>query len=112
MVAKNTGIPLVFGASGITKLTPNNGSPSVIFPGKGFLHETGRYNNYTVEFWARLSSETNLAKRIFGPIGSEDGLYVEGGFLTLFIKSNLLFLKLQRRRNHSSLLLCNCQQFH
>ena len=85
LVAKNTGIPLVFGASGITKLTPNNGSPSVIFPGKGFLHETGRYNNYTVEFWARISSESITSKKIFGPIGSTDGLYVEDGFLTLLI---------------------------
>jgi hypothetical protein len=88
LAAKNTGIPLVFGASGITKLVPNGNDPSIIFPGKGFLHEEGRYNNYTVEFWARLSSETNTPKRIFGPIGSEDGLYVEGGFLTLFIGGN------------------------
>jgi hypothetical protein len=88
LVAKNTGIPLVFGASGITKLTPNNGSPSVIFPGKGFLHETGRYNNYTVEFWARINSESTTSKKIFGPIGSTDGLYVDDGFLTLLIGEN------------------------
>ena len=88
LVAKNTGIPLVFGASGITKLTPNNGSPSVIFPGKGFLHEVGRYNNYTVEFWTRINSESTTAKKIFGPIGSDDGLYVEDGFLTLLVGGN------------------------
>ena len=88
LVAKNTGIPLVFGASGVTKLIPNGDSPSVIFPGKGFLHEEGRHNNYTVEFWARINSDTYTPKRIFGPIGSEDGLYVEGGFLTLFIGGN------------------------
>ena len=88
LVAKNTGIPLVFGASGVTKLIPNGSSPSLILPGKGFLHEEGRYNNYTVEFWLRINSDAYTPKRIFGPIGSEDGLYVEGGFLTLFIGGN------------------------
>ena len=86
LVAKNTGVPLVFGASNVTKLLPNiDGDPSFIFPGKGFLHENGRYSDYTVEFWARINSDSNDPKRIFGPIGSEDGLYVEGGFLTLLI---------------------------
>jgi hypothetical protein len=86
LVAKNTGVPLVFGASNVTKLSPNTGGdPSFIFPGKGFLHENGRHSDYTVEFWARINSDSNDPKRIFGPIGSEDGLYVEGGFLTLLI---------------------------
>ena len=86
LVAKNTGVPLVFGASNVTKLSPNiDGDPSFIFPGKGFLHENGRHSDYTVEFWARINSDSNDPKRIFGPIGSEDGLYVEGGFLTLLI---------------------------
>jgi len=88
LVAKNTGIPLVFGASGVTKLIPNGNSPSVIFPGKGFLHEEGRYSNYTVEFWARINSDSYTPKRIFGPIASGDGLYVDSGFLTLFIGGN------------------------
>jgi hypothetical protein len=88
LVAKNTGLPLVFGASGITRLQPNGGRPSVVFPGKGFLHEVGRYNNYTVEFWARINSESIASKKIFGPIGSSDGLYVEDGFLTLLIGNN------------------------
>jgi hypothetical protein len=86
LVAKNTGIPLVFGASNVTKLSPNiNGDPSFIFPGKGFLHENGRHGEYTVEFWARINSDSYEPKRIFGPIASEDGLYVESGFLTLLI---------------------------
>jgi hypothetical protein len=84
--AKNTGVPLVFGASNVTRLSPNvGGDPSFIFPGKGFLHENGRHSDYTLEFWARINSDSYEAKRIFGPIGSEDGLYVEGGFLTLLI---------------------------
>jgi hypothetical protein len=88
LVAKNTGVPLVFGASSVTKILPNDGDPSLVIPGKGFLHESGRYNDYTVEFWARINSDTYTPKRIFGPIGSQDGLYVEGGFLTLFIAGN------------------------
>jgi len=53
LLAKNTSIPLVYGASGVTKLSPNNsGDPSLIIPGKGFLNELGRYKEYTVEFWA------------------------------------------------------------
>ena len=86
LVAKNTSIPLVFGASNVTKLSPNaEDLPSIIFPGKGFLNEAGRYKDYTVEFWARINSNTAVPKRIFGPVGSQDGLYVESGFLTLVI---------------------------
>ena len=87
--AKNTGVPLVYGASGVTKLTPNiEGKPSLIVPGKGFLNELGRYKEYTLEFWARINSDTVLPKRIFGPISDSNGLYVEGGFLTLVVGDN------------------------
>lgn len=86
LVAKNSSVPLVFGASGVTKLLPNVvGDPSLIIPGKGFLNELGRYKEYTVEFWARINSDASAPKRIFGPIIGTDGLYVEGGFLTLVI---------------------------
>jgi hypothetical protein len=89
LLAKNTSIPLVYGASGVTKLTPNiEGKPSLIVPGKGFLNELGRYKEYTLEFWARINSDTVLPKRIFGPISGSNGLYVEGGFLTLVVGDN------------------------
>lgn len=89
LVARNTSIPLVFGASGVTKLLPNsNNNPSLIVPGKGFLNSSGRYQDYTVEFWARINSDSAIPKRIFGPISSLDGLYVEGAFLTLKIGDN------------------------
>jgi hypothetical protein len=84
LVAKNTSIPLVFGASGVTKIVPNSeNNPSLIIPGKGFLNNSGRYQDYTVEFWARINSDASTPKRIFGPISSLDGLYVDGAFLTL-----------------------------
>ena len=89
LLAKNTSVPLVYGASGITKLTANElDKPSLILPAKGFLNEVGRYKDYTVEFWARINSSATSPKRIFGPISGANGLYVEGGFLTLVIGDN------------------------
>jgi hypothetical protein len=86
LIARNSGVPMVFGASNITRITPNsNNKPSLIVPGKGFLNKSGQYKEYTVEFWTRLNSNAYDPKRIFGPISSTDGLYVESGFLTLVI---------------------------
>lgn len=85
LFAKNTGIPLVYGASGATKIVENPDLPSLIFPGKGFLNESGRYNEYTVEFWTRINCNAQEPRKIFGPIASSDGLYVEPGFITLKI---------------------------
>jgi hypothetical protein len=84
LTCKNTSIPLVYGSNGVTKLIPNI-SPQLIIPGKGFLNKKGQHNDYTVEFWARIKSSTKEPFKIFGPIGSTDGLYVENGFLTLVI---------------------------
>ncbi len=81
---KNAGIPLVYGASGTTRLETNEGA-SLIIPGKGFLNKKGQYNDYTVEFWMRVASNSSEPFKIFGPIASDDGLYVENGFLTLVI---------------------------
>ena len=88
--AQNFGVPLVYGASNVTKLYPNinedeTAKPSIIFPGFGFLNESGRYSTYTVEMWLRFGVDTLDSKRIFGPINSNDGLYVDDCFLTLVI---------------------------
>jgi hypothetical protein len=88
ILGRNSGIPLVYGASNVTKLVPNENLPSVIIPGKGFLNESGRYNDYTVEFWMKINPSTQDPVRIFGPISSDSGLYVESGFLTLVIDEN------------------------
>lgn len=85
LFARNTSIPLVYGASGVTKIIPNTDNPSLIVPGQGFLNELGRYNEYTAEFWIRVNSDTLHPRRIFGPIASSDGIYVESGFITLKI---------------------------
>ena len=92
LMAKNTGIPLVYGASNLTKLLPNkdqNGQPkpSLIIPGLGFMGEDGHNKEYTLETWIRINSDSVTKKRIIGPIGSDDGLYVDGPFLTLKIGS-------------------------
>ena len=87
--AKNFGIPLVFGSNNVTQITKNVKNninyPSLIFPGYGFLNSSGKYSPYTIEMWVRINSESSESRRIFGPIASEDGLYVDGAFLTLKI---------------------------
>ena len=84
LLAKNENMPMVYGSSSLTSLLPERfGGPSLIIPGNGCLNEAGRYKTYTVEMWLRLSPDTKEPKRIFGPINSTDGLYVDGPFLTL-----------------------------
>ena len=86
LLARNSGVPIVFGANNITILTPNSSNkPSLIIPGQGFLNKSGQYKEYTVEFWTSINSNTHTPKKIFGPIASNDGLYVESGFITLVI---------------------------
>jgi hypothetical protein len=87
LLARNTSLPLVFGAANVTKIFPDEDA-SLIVPGKGFLNKKGQYLDYTVEFWLRINSSSSTDKRIFGPIASTDGLYVNNGFLTLAIGNN------------------------
>jgi hypothetical protein len=87
--AKNFGVPMVFGSSNTTTLAPNNDSPSLILPAQGFLNSLGQYQDLSLEFWLRVNSGSSSPKRIVGPIGSDDGLYVEGDFLTLKVENNI-----------------------
>jgi hypothetical protein len=90
LLAKNTSMPLTFGSNNLTSILPERfGGPSLIVPGKGFLNEDGRYKTYTIEMWLRLDPETLVPKRIFGPISSSDGLYVDGPFLSLKIGGSI-----------------------
>jgi hypothetical protein len=86
--SRNSGVPLVYGASNVTTIYNNKDLPSLIIPGYGFLNESGRYRDYTIEMWLRINSSSTEPFRIFGPISSLDGLYVEGPFLTLVIDGN------------------------
>jgi hypothetical protein len=83
LTAKNSGVPIVYGSSNVTRLLPNGTDPSLIIPGQGFLNEAGRYKEQTVEMWARIDSKAVSATRIFGPIGSDDGIYVDGPFIKI-----------------------------
>lgn len=89
LMAKNTGIPLVYGATGITKLVPNNSLPSLVIPAKGFLHESGKYSDYTFEMWLRVTSDSSVPKKIFGKSVSEDGLWIDGPNLILKINDHI-----------------------
>jgi hypothetical protein len=57
--------------------------PSMVFPGKGFLNQYGSNKTLTTEFWLRISPETTTRRRIFGPLSSEDGIYVDRDFITV-----------------------------
>jgi hypothetical protein len=83
--AKNSGIPIVYGTSGLTTMYPNGDLPSLIIPGVGFLNESGKFKQYTFETWLRVNSYSNNRKRIIGPIASEDGIYVDGPSIGLKI---------------------------
>jgi hypothetical protein len=91
LLAKNQGLPLVYGSKSATKIYPSesDGFPSIVFPGRGFLNETGKQNNYTFEFWMNIQPNTKEEKRIFGPIGSNDGLYVSEGIVSLVVGSEI-----------------------
>jgi hypothetical protein len=91
LLARNTGVPMVYGASGITKVIENSsGGPSLIIPGFGFLNESGKNVEQTFEAWLRINSKATSSIRIFGPLNSTDGLYVNGPFLTLKIDDNII----------------------
>jgi len=87
LLASNSLLPMVFGSGNVTNIgspiTP--GMPSVVFPGQGFLNETGRYKELTAEFWLRVYTRSRSARKIFGPLASSDGLYLEEEFLTFRI---------------------------
>jgi hypothetical protein len=89
MLASNTSLPITFGANNITNIKkPIFGiGPSLVFPGEGFLNERGRYYDYTAEFWLRVYSNSINPIKIFGPLTSGDGLYIERDFVTIKIGS-------------------------
>lgn len=86
----NTSMPMVYGSGNITHIeqpiTPN--MPGLVIPGKGFLNESGRYQNKTFEFWLRTYSDSHEEFRVFGPLSSNDGLYITQEYLVLKIGKN------------------------
>lgn len=88
LLAKNAQIPMVYGSSNSTIVYPNPSTtdPSLILPAQGFLNEYGKNNQYTFEFWLRLRAIANGSiHRIFGPVNSTDGIYLDKTAIVLKI---------------------------
>lgn len=83
LYATNRGFPMVYGASNVTGIEANGSLPSLIIPGFGFLNDSGKNTSLTAEMWVRLTPNSHETKRIFGPIASSDGIYVDGEFITI-----------------------------
>jgi hypothetical protein len=86
----NTSMPMVYGSGNITHIEApiTLGMPGLVIPGKGFLNESGRYQNRTFEFWLRTYSDMHQEFRIMGPLASTDGLYINQEYLVLKIGKN------------------------
>lgn len=89
LYAKNSGMPMVFGATNTTRLVQNSGLPSLIIPGNGFLNNVGKHSTYTLEAWLRIDSVSATPYRVLGPIGSEDGVYVDNERIYLKVSENV-----------------------
>lgn len=84
LLGKNNGLPLVYGTRNSTAVNASaTGKPSIVVPGFGFMNSAGNANNLTAEFWIKISPKAVEPRKIFGPVGSRDGLYVDGPFLKL-----------------------------
>jgi hypothetical protein len=59
--------------------------PSLIFPGKGFLNQSGKNKTLTTEFWLRINPEKTKKNRIFGPLTSSDGIYIDKEFISIVV---------------------------
>lgn len=85
LLSKNHGIPMVFGSSNVTKIVLDSNQESIIFPGHGMLNEIGKYREYTFEAWIKINTFKYGSNKIWGPVSSSDGLYIDGAFLRLEI---------------------------
>lgn len=89
LLAKNEGIPMIFGSENVTKIYPSlDGSPSLIIPNKTMFTETGKNKDFTFEFWLKIRPTTRESRKIFGPLDTDSGIYVTEGFITLVIGKN------------------------
>jgi hypothetical protein len=90
LLAKNDVMPIIYGTNNSTNIYPSGtDEPSFIFPGKGMLYENGRNKQYTLEMWVKLDPLTSVAKKIIGPINSNDGIWVKDGFITLVVGNEI-----------------------
>ena len=88
LCASNTAVPMVFGSTSATRITPRDSGPSLIVPGFGFMNQSGQYNDLTFEMWIKIQTNASEFRKIFGPIASSDGLYINDAFITLRVGTN------------------------
>ena len=90
LVAVNNGMPIVFGSENSTEIRPNvGGLPSLILPGEGLFNETSQYQARTFEFWATIQTNALTARKIFGPLQTDDGIYVEKHLIKLKVGKSI-----------------------
>jgi hypothetical protein len=90
LLAKNSGVPLIYGSENVTRLYPSASAlPSLIVPGNGFLFESGKFKQFSVEFWMRINPDTIESRKIFGPLDTNDGLYVRDGVISLVLGNSI-----------------------
>jgi hypothetical protein len=123
LLAINEGLPLVYGSENCTKIYPSaSANPSLVFPGKGFLFESGKNKEYTIEFWMRINPKTIESRRIFGPIDTDNGLYVRDSVISLVIGNSIgshpisewyrpMLVHVVLRENNASLIINGEQVF-
>lgn len=87
LLAQNSGIPMVYGASNSTIIKGRDTeTPGVVIPSNSALTSSGYSKEYTIEFWMRMKiTEYPESFRFFGPVASDDGLYIDGPFIRLKI---------------------------
>jgi hypothetical protein len=91
LLSTTYGIPMVYGSDNCTRIYPSSdGSPSIVFPGLGFLNQNGGSNKYTAEFWLRIDNNGRTTQKIWGPTYSDNGLYVGNGCIALVINGEFL----------------------
>ena len=83
LCTENSSIPMIYGSSNTTVLFSNSDGPSVIVPGFGLLNDYGKDKSYNLETFIRINGNVSTPKRILGPLQSDDGVYVDGSFITL-----------------------------
>lgn len=90
LLARNAGIPMVFGSENVTRVYPSSDqSPSIIIPNKNMFTEAGRYKDFTFEFWLKVRPTARESRKIIGPIDTDDGVYVKEGFITLVVNNKI-----------------------
>lgn len=91
LLAHNDGLPIIYGTDNSTKIVSpkTHGIPSLVFPGKGMLHNNGRNKSYTLEMWIKIDPQTTDSLKILGPLDTTDGVYVKEGFLTLVVDNEI-----------------------